>query len=138
MAKEMQPDDFEGAGISAPKCTLALAPVRDALYVLNGKWKLPIIIAMVQGNRRFGEIRKAVDKIAAKVLSNELKELELNGFLVRKVHDTFPVSTEYVLTDYSTTLGPVLAELQKWGLMHRKKIMKQIGDEAFETEASAL
>ena len=76
--------DFEAEGITALGCTLALEPVRDALYVLNGKWKLPIIIAMVQGNRRFGDIRRAVDKIAAKVLSHELKELELNGFLVRK------------------------------------------------------
>ena len=124
--REMQTADFEAEGITALKCTLALAPVRDALYVLNGKWKLPIIIAMVQGNRRFSEIRKAVDKIAAKVLSNELKELELNGFLIRKVHDTFPVNIEYILTDYSVTLGPVLLELQKWGLMHREKIMKQM------------
>ncbi len=126
MMKEMAMGDFEAAGIDAERCTRALAPVRDALYVLNGKWKFPIIIAMVQGNKRFGEIRKAVDKIAAKVLSNELKELELNGFLVRKVHDTFPVSTEYVLTEYSTTLGPVMNELWKWGTMHREKIMKQV------------
>lgn len=59
------------------------------------------------------------------LLSNELKELELNGFLVRKVNDTFLVSTEYVLTDYSTTLGPVMNELWKRGTMHREKIMKQ-------------
>lgn len=59
------------------------------------------------------------------LLSNELKELELNGFLVRKVNDTFLVSTEYVLTDYSTTLSPVMNELWKRGTMHREKIMKQ-------------
>ena len=129
MAREMQATDFEAEGITALQCTLALGPVRDALEVINGKWKLPIIIAMVQGNKRFGEIRTAVDKIAAKVLSNELKELELNGFLIRKVHDTFPVSIEYILTDYSITLGPVLMELQKWGLMHREKIMKQMTGE---------
>lgn len=127
--REMKIDDFESAGVDPIKCIVALAPVRDALYVLNGKWKLPIIIAMVQGNRRFGEIKKAVDKIAAKVLSNELKELEMNGFLIRKVYDTYPVSIEYVLTEYSTTLGPVLTELQKWGLMHREKIMKQVASE---------
>lgn len=129
MGREMKIDDFESAGVDPIKCSVALAPVRDALYVLNGKWKLPIIIAMVQGNRRFGEIKRAVDKIAAKVLSNELKELEMNGFLIRKVYDTYPVSIEYVLTEYSTTLGPVLTELQKWGLMHREKIMKQVASE---------
>lgn len=122
----MTTDEFAARGIDPRACKLALPPIRDALYVLGGKWKLPIIIAMVAGNRHFGEIRKAVGNIAAKVLSNELKELEINGFLIRKVHDTFPVSTEYTLTEYSTTLGPVIFELQKWGLMHRKKIMKQI------------
>lgn len=121
----MTPADFEAQGISALACKLALAPIRDALYVLNGKWKLPVIIALVQGNTRFGNIRNAVEKISAKVLSAELKDLELNGFLIRKVHATFPVSTEYILTPYSVTLGPVLIELQKWGLMHRKKIMRQ-------------
>jgi DNA-binding HxlR family transcriptional regulator len=125
MDKEMTPSDFSAEGIDALKCKIALAPVRDALYVLNGKWKLPVIIAMVQGNTRFGDIRKAVEKISPKVLSAELKDLEINGFLIRKVHDTFPVSTEYLLTQYSTTLGPMLIELQKWGLMHREKIMQQ-------------
>ena len=123
------------ADIDAIRCTASLGPVRDALYVLNGKWKLPIIIAMVQGNRRFNEIRRAVDKIAAKVLSNELKELEANGFLVRKVEDTYPVGIAYELTDYSTTLGPVLIELYRWGVMHRGKIMNQRSQSAVADKA---
>lgn len=118
------------ADIDAIKCIAILGPVRDALYVLNGKWKLPIIIAMVQGNTRFGDIRRAVNKIAAKVLSYELKELETNGFLVRKVLDTYPVAIEYELTDYSTTLGPVLMELYNWGSLHREKIMQQVNETA--------
>jgi DNA-binding HxlR family transcriptional regulator len=126
MNREMNTSDFAAEGVDVIKCKLALAPVRDALYVLNGKWKLVIMIAMLQGNRHFGQIRQAVGKISAKVLSSELKELEMNGFLVRKVHNSFPVRTEYLLTDYSTTLGPVILELQKWGLMHRETIMKQI------------
>lgn len=124
--REMEPADFAEMGIDPLQCKTVLAPVRDALYVLNGKWKMPIIIAMVQGNKRFGDIRKAVDKIAAKVLSHELKELEMNGFLIRRVYDSYPVTTEYILTEYSTTLGPVLMELYKWGMMHREKIMTQV------------
>lgn len=114
--------------IDVLKCTSILGPVRDALYVLNGKWKLPIIIAMVQGNNRFGDIKRAVEKIASKVLSNELKDLEANGFLVRHVLNTYPVSIEYQLTDYSTTLGPVLIELYRWGQLHREKIMTQVNE----------
>lgn len=126
MDNEMQTSDFVQAAIDPVQCTAILGSVQDALYVLNGKWKLPIIIAMVMGNKRFGDIRRAVDKISAKVLSQELKDLELNGFLVRKVYDSYPVGTEYILTVYSTTLGPVLMELHKWGTMHREKIKAQM------------
>jgi DNA-binding HxlR family transcriptional regulator len=124
--REMQTVDFELAGVDFLQCTAILASVRDAMYVLNGKWKIPVIIAMAQGSKRFGDIRRAVDKIAPKVLSKELKELELNGFLIRKVHHSHPVVVEYILTAYSTTLGPVLTELHKWGTMHRDKIKAQI------------
>jgi DNA-binding HxlR family transcriptional regulator len=102
-------------------CT-ALAAVQDALYALHGKWKLPIIVALCQGNKRFNELQKTVKGIAAKVLSHELKELELNGFVLRKVYGSTPVMIEYELTDYSNTLGSVISSLAEWGAMHREKI----------------
>ncbi|QEH40913.1 helix-turn-helix domain-containing protein [Chitinophaga sp. XS-30] len=104
----------------------ALSAVQDALYVLNGKWKLPIIVALSSGNKRFNELQKTVKGIAAKVLSHELKELELNGFLIRKVHNGTPVMVEYELTDYSNTLGDVVRSLRDWGVMHREKIRSQL------------
>src|SRR3954471_14676157 len=100
-------------------CTGALAAVQDALYVLNGKWKIPIIVALSEGNKRFGELQRAVTGIAPKVLSNELKMLELNGFVVRRVYDTIPVSVEYELLEYSNTLNSVIEALKKWGEQHR-------------------
>ncbi|AWO00694.1 transcriptional regulator [Chitinophaga alhagiae] len=110
-------------------CT-ALSAVQDALYVLNGKWKLPIIVALSSGNKRFNELQKTVKGIAAKVLSHELKEMELNGFVVRHVHNTTPVAVEYELTDYSNTLGNVVDALREWGTMHREKIRNQLKKEA--------
>lgn len=110
-------------------CT-ALSAVQDALYVLNGKWKLPIIVALSSGNKRFNELQKTVKGIAAKVLSHELKELELNGFVIRRVHNTTPVAVEYELTDYSNTLGNVVDALREWGTMHREKIRSQLKKEA--------
>jgi DNA-binding HxlR family transcriptional regulator len=104
----------------------ALSAVQDALYVLHGKWKLPIIVALSSGNKRFNELQKTVKGIAAKVLSHELKELELNGFVLRKVHNTTPVIIEYELTDYSNTLGAVVNSLREWGTMHREKIRSQL------------
>ena len=107
---------------NAEKCLSALGAVQDALYVLNGKWKLPIIIALREGNKRFGELQKAVKGISAKVLSHELKHLEINDFIERKVYDTMPVTVEYELTPYSDTLGNVIGALKEWGEAHRHKI----------------
>lgn len=107
---------------SAEECQSSLDAVQDALYVLNGKWKLPIIIALSEGKRRFGEIQKSVKGIAPKVLSSELKTLELNGFVVRHVQNEFPVLVEYELTEYSNTLEEVITALRNWGANHRDKI----------------
>src|ERR1035438_3144258 len=86
---------------SSQECTKSLAAVGDALYVIGGKWKLRIIIALQEGNKRFNELQRTVEGISARVLSNELKELEMNGFVKRKVYTTSPVVIEYELTDRS-------------------------------------
>ncbi|HEU4552155.1 MAG TPA: helix-turn-helix domain-containing protein [Chitinophaga sp.] len=104
------------------ECLGALGAVQDALYVLNGKWKLPIIIALGEGNKRFGELQKTVKGISAKVLSHELKHLELNEFIRRHVYNTMPVSVEYELTAYSATLHNVIESLREWGMQHRQRI----------------
>ena len=116
----------------------ALSAVQDALYVLNGKWKLPIIVALSSGNKRFNELQKTVKGIAAKVLSHELKELELNGFVLRKVHSGTPVMVEYELTDYSNSLGEVVKALRDWGMMHREKIRSQLKKKAPATQGEIL
>ena len=105
---------------NAAECTRQLAAVQDALYVLSGKWKLPIIIALSEGPLRFKELQRRVSGITPKILSKELKELELNEFVDRKVYATSPVSVEYNLTPYSDTLEHVIRELKAWGEQHRK------------------
>ena len=108
------------------KCTSSIAAVKDALYVLNGKWKLPLIIALQDGPKRFKDIQRALGEITPRVLSKELKELELNEFIERKVYTGTPVMVTYNLTGYSETLDKVLTELRQWGLQHRQRIMKKI------------
>jgi len=107
------------------ECTGALGAIQDALYVLNGKWKIPIIVALSEGNKRFGELQRAVTGIAPKVLSGELKVLELNGFVVRRVYDTIPVSVEYELLEYSNSLEKVIDALKEWGTQHRNKLRSE-------------
>lgn len=106
-------------------CNRALAAVRDSLYVIGGKWKLPIIITLMEGPLRFRELQRALDGITPKVLSKELKDLELNAFVVRTVYDTTPVTVEYRLSEYSKTLKPVLNSLRIWGEQHREHIRSQ-------------
>ena len=104
------------------ECNTVLMAVSDALYAIGGKWKLMIIIAMARGNKRFTEIQRQVSGISARVLSSELKELEQNGFIIKKVAVGYPVSIEYELLPYSQTLEEVVGAMTKWGIQHRQKI----------------
>ncbi|HYI78260.1 MAG TPA: helix-turn-helix domain-containing protein [Chryseolinea sp.] len=105
------------------QCEKAILPVRDALDVLNGKWKLQIILALTFSNLRFKEMQRQIHGITAKMLSKELKELEVNQLVKRTVYDSIPVTVEYALTPYGRTLKKVILELGSWGKKHREKIM---------------
>lgn len=107
------------------ECDTVLNAVSDALYAIGGKWKLMIIIAIARGNKRFTEIQRQVSGISARVLSSELKELEMNGFLIKKVENGYPVSIEYELLPYSQTLEEVVNAMTKWGIQHRAKIKSE-------------
>jgi len=69
------------------QCKTEVVPIMDAMYVISGKWRIPITIALMEGNRRFSEIMKEVPKIASKVLAQQLKEMELNGFVEKKIYN---------------------------------------------------
>jgi len=111
--------------ISRQGCSGALTAIGDSLYVIGGKWKLRVIVALREGNKRFNEIQRSLDGISARVLSNELKELEMNGFVKRIVHTQSPVVVEYQITDYAGTLNEVLQALADWGTKHRDKIRRE-------------
>lgn len=114
--------------ITAQKCSENLSSVEDAIYVIGGKWKLKIIIVLQEsGNIRFNELQRNIQGISARVLSNELKDLELNGFVKRVVHaEQTPVVVEYISTDYSRTLKPVIMALSDWGRKHKRKIKEEM------------
>lgn len=108
--------------VSHDQCLKELLPIRDALDVVSGKWKLQIIIAIGSGNKRFKEIERQIPKITSRMLSKELKDLETQLLVKRTVYDTLPVSVEYTLTPHAATLQPVIQALNQWGHLHRKKI----------------
>ncbi len=112
------------------ECKSKLRSVGDALYVIGGKWKMRIVIALMHGNSRFNELQRTIEGISSKVLASELKELELNGLIKRHVHAETPVVIEYELTEYALSVKPVLEVLSEWGEMHRRKIRLRMKQEA--------
>lgn len=104
------------------QCTESLRSVGDALYVIGGKWTLRIIVALSDRAKRFNELQRVLDGISARVLSNELKQLELNGFVKRHVYIKTPVIIEYELTKYSESVKKIVEALSEWGATHRNKI----------------
>lgn len=98
--------------------------VHDAMDVLSGKWKIAIISSICYNNkRRFSDILNDIKSISNKMLSKELKDLEMNKLVKRTVLDTQPVTVLYQLTEYGKTLRTIIDNLADWGSAHRKEII---------------
>ena len=97
--------------------------VRDTLYVIGGKWKLLILISIANGHYRFRDISRNIHGITTRMLSKELKELEVNKLIKRTVYDDSPVQVEYTTTAYTQTLIPLVEAMVNWGKNHSKMIM---------------
>ena len=105
-------------------CTSSLVlALNDTMNVLSGKWKLPIIGSLVAGKKRFKEIERTVPGLTPRMLSKELKELEVNGIITRTVYNTIPVSVEYELTSSGYSLKQVLEVMVEWGTLHRQTMI---------------
>ena len=98
---------------------------RDALEVIQGKWRIPIILALTFGDKRFGEIQKNIVDISPKMLSQELKALELNKIISRTLFDSMPVTVEYSLTPLGKSLQKMMNELLDWGVHFRKENVRK-------------
>jgi len=107
------------------ECNGAIQNIEDALYVLSGKWKLPILVALRYGNKRFGQLAKEIPGITERMLSKELRSLHQNLLVKRTVYDTIPVTVEYTLTDHGWSLDPVIEELKNWGAKHREMLKSE-------------
>jgi DNA-binding HxlR family transcriptional regulator len=106
-----------------PVCQYELMVARDALEVVQGKWRIPIIISLTYGNKRFGEIQRDIADISPKMLSQELKALEENKIITRTLFDSMPVTVEYALTPLGLSMKNLLVELRTWGKHFRSEIV---------------
>ncbi|WP_430401714.1 winged helix-turn-helix transcriptional regulator [Fluviicola sp.] len=106
------------------ECKKTLMAVHDAMYMLGGKWKISIVAALCFHPKRYSDILRDVNGISGKMLSRELKEMEVNKLVKRTVLDTQPVTVQYALTAYGQKLKPMIDTLALWGLEHRQMIVE--------------
>lgn len=96
---------------------------RDAVEVIQGKWRLPIVLALTFGSKRFGELQRDIVDISPKMLSQELKALEESKIITRTLYDSMPVTVEYTLTPLGFSMKKMLDELLKWGVHLREEVI---------------
>jgi DNA-binding HxlR family transcriptional regulator len=90
-------------------------PVTASIELIGGKWKTIILYSLLSGTRRFGEIAVRIPDISRKVLTEQLKELESDGLIVREQYKEIPPRVEYSLTELGKSLSSVFRELEIWG-----------------------
>ena len=113
-----------------PECpSSTILALNDCLTVLNGKWKVPIIGTLLFGPKRFRDLESTIQKITPRMLSKELRELEINHIITRNVYDEKPVRIEYELTPSGQSLKPILEAMVEWGAQHRSDVFtKRVSD----------
>lgn len=94
--------------------------LNDALNAVSGKWKLAVVSSLLFNKRRFNEIQRNIKGITPRMLSKELRDLEANGIVKRRVYDSTPVVVEYELTESGKRLSLVIDQMYDWGVQHRK------------------
>ena len=103
------------------KQELPVCPVEITMGLIGDKWKVLIIRDLLTGTKRFGELKKSLDGITQKVLTNNLRQMESSGLVLRKVYAEVPPKVEYSLSDTGWSLKPILDSMVEWGNDYKKK-----------------
>lgn len=104
------------------KKDLPACPVELTLLLISNKWKILIIRDLLEGTKRFSELKKSINNISQKVLTSNLREMEENNLLIRKVYPEVPPRVEYTLTDIGYSLKTLLDDMDKWGTWYRREV----------------
>ena len=100
---------------------LPACPVETTLTLISSKWKVLIVRDLLAGTKRFGELQRSVGNVSQKVLTAQLREMEEDGLVDRKVYPEVPPRVEYSLTELGRSLEPVLSALWNWGETYQSK-----------------
>ena len=93
--------------------------------LISDRWKVLILRDLLSGTKRFGELKKSIGSISQKVLTSNLRSMEEDGLLTRKVYAEVPPRVEYTLTELGKSLQPILLAMQQWGLEYQDKELKK-------------
>ena len=104
------------------KKELPACPVETTLMLISNRWNVLILRDLMEGTRRFGELKKSLGNISQKVLTANLRAMEENGLLIRTVYAQVPPKVEYTLTDTGYSLKPVLDAMVQWGIKYQLQI----------------
>ena len=105
--------------MSIPK-NLPACPVETTLTLIGDKWKVLILLDLLVGTKRFGELKKSIGNVSQKVLTTQLRAMEDSGLLTRTVYAEVPPRVEYTLTELGQSLRPILDAMQNWGEGYKK------------------
>ena len=100
---------------------LPACPVETTLMLISDRWKVLIIRDLMNGTKRFGELKKSIGNVSQKVLTSNLRSMEDSGLLTRKVYAEVPPRVEYTLTETGYSLKPVLDAMFEWGTVYKEK-----------------
>ncbi len=115
-----------------------LCPVETCLELLSGKWKPRILWKLHQGGIvRFGELKRGMPEITAKMLTQQLRELEQDGLVTRRVYAEVPPKVEYSLSEFGETLKPILENLARWGAEHHQQIVQILEQQGHPSQKAA-
>ena len=98
---------------------LPACPVETTLTLIGDKWKVLILRDLMTGTKRFGELKKSVGRVSQKVLTAQLRDMEANGLVNRKVYAEVPPRVEYSLTELGKSLKPILDAMVDWGINYK-------------------
>ena len=101
-------------------------PLNNALKLISGKWKIKILEKLINKPIRFGKLKKDLDTITSQMLSKQLKEMENDTLVKRKVIKSNPITVEYSLTQFGSSSLPIIRSLIKWGSINKRKMSRVI------------
>lgn len=101
---------------------LPACPVETTLMLISDRWKVLILRDLLDGTKRFGELKKSIGNVSQKVLTANLRAMEESGLLTRKVYAEVPPRVEYTLTETGYSLSPVLNAMKEWGTNYKKLV----------------